>query len=361
MRRTPDPLTFFRALKDAPYRFDFFQALRRIDCLYPHKPRLGTGARPADDAVRLGQEPSLSFAPAPISGFELSDKGRPPRMEVRFFGLLGPNGPLPLHLTEYARERVLHHGDRTLARFLDTLHHRFLALFYRAWAQAQPTVSLDRPNDDRFAAYVGSAFGLGSPRLRNRDEVCDFAKLFFAGQLARQVRNREGLAAMLGAYFRVPLKIEEFVGHWMRLPEPERTRLGFQQASAVLGLGAVAGARVWDRQHKFRIRLGPLTLSQYESFLPGGSALPKLAAWVRLYLAMELEWDVRLVLRRDQVPKTTLKQYGRLGWTTWLGRHPGEVEAEDLVLDVESGVHSVHNLKRQEKCSLNKSKPQGKG
>lgn len=72
-------------------------------------------------------------------------------MEVRFFGMLGPNGPLPLHLTEYARSRSIHAGDQTLVRFLDIFHHRFMALFYRAWAQAQPTVSLDRPGEDRFS------------------------------------------------------------------------------------------------------------------------------------------------------------------------------------------------------------------
>ena len=49
--------------------------------------------------------------------------------EEEIFGLLGPNGPLPLHLTEYVRERLRHHADPTFARFLDLFHHRF-ALFF---------------------------------------------------------------------------------------------------------------------------------------------------------------------------------------------------------------------------------------
>jgi type VI secretion system protein ImpH len=333
MRRTGDPLSLFRQLEARPYGFDFFQALRRIECLFPSKPRLGAGQRPADEPVRLAQEPSLSFAPATLSSFELPKEGRPARMEVRFLGLLGPNGPLPLHLTEYARERMLHEADRTFPRFLDVFNHRFLALFYRAWAQAQPTVNLDRPGEDRFAAYVGSSFGLASPRLINRDAVSDFAKLFFAGQLVRQVRNKDGLAAMLGAYFRVPVAIEEFVGHWMKLPERERTRLG--GVGAVLGRGAVAGASVWDRQHKFRIWLGPLTLATYEGFLPGGTAIGKLLAWVRQYLCFELEWDARLVLAKGEVPKSVLGKYGRLGWTTWLGERARDADAVELVLDPE--------------------------
>jgi type VI secretion system protein ImpH len=323
---------FFRALAAAPYRYDFFQVLRRMEALFPNQPRLGAALRPKDEPVRLAQEPSLSFAPATLSGFRGPDDESPcARMEVRFFGLLGPNGPLPIHLTEYARGRLLHANDRTFSRFLDLLHHRFLALFYRAWAQAQPTVSLDRPREDRFSAYVGALFGLGAPAVRNRDSVSDLAKLFYSGLLARHVRNADGLAQVLADFFRVPIGIEQFVGHWMTLPVSERTRLG--ETSASLGRGAMLGARVWDRQHKFRIALGPLSLAQYESFLPRGSAIGKIVSWVRQYLSFELEWDMRLVLKRAEVPHTRLGQYGRLGWTTWLGkREPRGADVDDLKL-----------------------------
>ena len=332
----------FRALQAEPYRYDFFQVLRRIEALFPEKPRIGAALRPVDDPIRLAQEPSLTFAPATLSLFTgPNDKSRYPRMEVRFFGLLGPNGPLPLHLTEYARERQMHNGDRTFARFLDVFHHRFLSLFYRAWAQAQPTVSLDRPRSDRFAAYTGSLVGLGMPSVLKRDAVPDHAKLFYSGLLARHVRNSDGLAALLSGFFRNPVRIEQFVGHWLTLPVQDRTRLGAKAGS--LGGGAMVGSRVWDRQHKFRIWIGPLTLAQYESFLPGGSALAKIVAWVRQYVNFELDWDLRLVLLRDEVPQTRLGQYGRLGWTTWLGRRaPRSRDVDDLRLNPEALLDAKH-------------------
>ena len=323
---------FFASLAAEPYRYDFFHVLRRFECLFADKPRIGQALRPRDEPVRLSQEPSLSFAPATLSAFHVSDERSGfPRMEVRFFGLLGPNGPLPTHLTEYARARLLHSNDHTFARFLDIMHHRFLALFYRAWAQAQPTVSLDRPREDRVAAYVGALFGLGAPAVRNRDSVPDLAKLFYSGLLARHVRNADGLAQLLADFFRVPVRIEQFVGHWMHVAADDYTRIG--TPTAALGRGAILGARVWDRQHKFRIALGPLTLPQYESFLPDGSAIGKIVAWVRQYLSFELEWDMRLSLRRAEVPRTELGHYGRLGWTTWLGkRAPRKRDPADLKL-----------------------------
>jgi len=286
--------------------------------------------------VRLGQDPDLSFAPAPLASFETGPEGKPPRLQVRLFGLLGPNGPLPLHITEYARERLRLAGDPTLSRFLDLFHHRFLALFYRAWAQAQPHVNRDRPKEDRFAVYLGSFLGMGSEKFRRRDTVPDLAKLFHVGTLIRHQRNADGLGSILQHFFRVPVQIEQFVGHWMSLGARERTYLG--REGAILGAGAVAGGRVWDRQHKFRVCLGPLTLAEYESFLPRESRLQKLVDWVRLYLNFEFEWDVRLLLARNEVPSTTLGGGQRLGWTTWLGRRHVENDADDLCLHAEEFV-----------------------
>ena len=156
------------------------------------------------------------------------------------------------------------------------------------------------------------------------------------------MRNRDGLAALLTGYFRIPICIEEFSGHWMALPERERTRLGGANDGTVLGGGTVLGARVWDRQHKIMLVLGPLTLAQYESFLPGGGAISKLVAWVRQYLCFELEWDAQLVLIKEQVPKMKLGRYSRLGWSTWLGNFSSQRNASDLTLNAE-----WHMAKRQ--------------
>ncbi len=329
-----DVLGFFAALAAAPYRHDFYQTLRRIECLHADKPRWGQARRPGDEPVRLGQDPDLSFAPAPLAGFERAHDGAPPRLQVRLFGLLGPNGPLPLHLTDFARERLRHAGDPTLARFLDLFNHRFIALLYRAWAQAQPHVSRDRPADDRFATFIGAFIGLATPAMRGRDAVPDAAKLFQAGALIRQVRNAEGLSSILRQFFGVDAAVEEFVGHWMRLGPSERTCLGREGAS--LASGAVIGARVWDRQHRIRVHLGPLSLEQYESFLPGGARLQQLVDWVRTYLDFELQWDVRLRMKKQEVPRLRLAQGARLGWTTWLGQRRVDEDATDLCLDAEA-------------------------
>ena len=328
--RATAQLALFDALARAPWAFDFFQALRRIESLHADQPRLGKALRPSDEPVRLSQEASVAFAPSTLSAFERDD-GAAPRLEQRVFGLLGPNGPLPLHLTEYVRERVRLHRDHTLARFLDLFHHRMALLFYRAWAAGRPTVQHDRDDDDRFSVYVGALAGYGSPATRDRDAASDHAKRFFVGHLARNARNAEGLAAIVEGYFGVPARVQQFVLDWLRLPRDERTSLGgARRPSGLVGLGAVVGDRVRDVQSRFRLVLGPLDFDRFSSFLPGGPSLVALVDWVRNYVGFEFDWELQLVVARDEVPSVRLGQEGRLGWTAWLGSRPSPTDADDL-------------------------------
>lgn len=341
MRNTPDPVAAgesiaqrLHAWSAEPWAYDYFAAMRRLEALAPNAPRWGRALRPSAEPLRVGQEPTLSFAPASLSRFEPATAHAPPRLRQPFFGYLGPNGPLPMHLSDFIRERTLNHGDPTWLAFLDTFLHRFALHFYRAWAQARPAVSLDRPGDDRFRCQVGAFVGIGQPARQRRDEIHDDARLHFSGWLARRVHSAEGVESVLGAYFGVPVRLERWVGHWMALPTAELTRAGRGEASRMLGGGAILGRRVWDRQHKVRLHLGPLTLAQYRLFLPIGSARPVLQRWMQQLVGDELEWDAELVLRKEEVPVTRLGagqgNAPRLGWISWLGQRPRARDAADL-------------------------------
>jgi len=255
-------------IEETPHAFDFYQAVRRLDCAHPDKPQTGHSSRLADDPIRFGQEASMAFAPATLQGLE-TPRGKPPRLIQRFLGLCGPQGPLPLHLTEYVRDRVRNHDDLTLLRFFDVFHHRMISFFYRAWARVRPTVSFDHPDYDRFSDYVGSLFGLGMRSLRRRDALPDLTKFHFAGLLSCQTKHAEGLLAILAGYFRLPVQIEEFVGQWIELPADCRCMMGLSSSS--LGVNTTVGSHVWDCQQKFRIILGPLSLDEYYRMLPGES------------------------------------------------------------------------------------------
>ncbi len=321
--------------KDAT-RFDFFRAVRLLEAHHRDRPRIGTSIHPEDEPVRFGQQPSLAFARSTLDRFELGDEDRPHRLWVHFTGLFGPHSPLPLHITEFARDRQTNSRDHTLTAFLNLFHHRLLSLFYRAWAVNQKAVDLDRPADARFARYIGSFFGLGTPELRDRDAVPDWAKLFYSGRLASQTRNAEGLSAILRDFFAMPMQLLTFFGHWLRLPEHSVCRLGEAPETGTLGSSAVIGSRVWDCQLKFRIRIGPITFPELQRLLPGGETFRRLKAWVLGYSGEEFFWDVQVILQKEEVPQVQLGQMGQLGWTSWLRSAPSPRDAEDLILDPET-------------------------
>lgn len=326
---------FWSQLKSQPYAFDLFFALRMLQARHPQWPRLGTASRPRFEPIRLGQDPSLAFAPATIAAVLPATAHQPERMTVWNFGLYGPNGPMPTHLTEYVRERLYQFDDPTLARFSDIFHHRLLLLFFRAWSDAQPTTSLDRPGDDHFGRFLRSLVGIGEASQQRRDKVPDHAKLFFAGHLTRSTRNPEGLARAISSYFGVPVQVQEYCLHYLDLEPSQQTRLMRDACNSQLGVDAVVGSRVPDAQSKFRLRLGPLDLPQYERFLPGGEDFQALIDWVRNYLGIEYAWDFELVLKREQVPRSQLGGAARLGWTSWSLDAPATQDADDFRLDPE--------------------------
>lgn len=332
-RQDPRALALFEALEQRPWAFHLFAALRRLECAFNEHARLGESTRPADDAIRLAQEPSLAFSPHPIAAFDRTGQGAP-RLVTDFFGLFGPNGALPQHLSEYARDRARNSKDETFARFLDIFQHRMLSLFYRAIANTEPAVSYDRPESDRFAKYVGALFGQGLVATQRREVVDDRAKLHFAARYAVGPRNAEGLAAILEGYLAVEARIEELVGEWVDLQDAWLWRLGGERA---LGRSTTIGTRAYLGQSKFRIILGPLDGDRYQRLLPRGDLHRALLALVRGYVGDALAFELRLVLNEQAMPPFSLGGTGRLGRDSWLGSRPRTVDVplalEDDALD----------------------------
>jgi type VI secretion system protein ImpH len=318
-------------LRDEPYRFTLFAALRLLEQLNPERPRLGEARRMSDDAVRLAQPPHLIFAPSDVAALGRAEDGRA-RLEQYGFGVFGPNGALPLHLTEYAFERAAHRADPGMADFINAFQHRFIALFYRAWADGDPVVNLDRPASDRFVRCVGALVGLAPPTARDAAPLAARAALGRAALFGRSNRSAASLERALSDYFGLAIHIRPFIGGWLEIPEESRTRLG-GQAGGALGLGATLGSSSWQCQHQFEIGIGPLEYAAFARFLPGSPAFDELAGIVRFFTNDEWSWQLRPSLAASQAPGIELGRAGRLGWTSWLGGRADRVD--DVVIQGE--------------------------
>ena len=243
---------------------------------------------------------------------------------MKFLGLLGPQGALPLSTTEEAYHYVLSQDD-AFPRFLDVFNHRFIQLFFRAWADARPIVQHDRPAEDRFVAYIGSAIGIGSKPYLALDSVPDAAKLGFAGLLGAQSRSASRLTGAICGMFKVKAEVEEFVGTRLVIEDDELTILGHRHNR--LGDDALLGRRIYSVQDKIRIRIFTSDLAQYIRFLPTGDLCEPLADLVFFYNGEQLDWDVELAITSGAAEPVRLSQFGQLGWTTWMAPNWSSTEA----------------------------------
>lgn len=325
---------FWQGVMAAPWQYDLFQLLRRLDAQGGERYPLGRAPLPKFESLRIGQTPSMGFAPSTLVSARKRENSALHDISILSFGLFGPNGPLPVHLTEYARERMHHHQDDSLSAFADLFHHRLTLLFYRAWADAQPTVSLDRKDNARFEHYMASLIGMGQPGQMAKGSLSPHARFTHAGHLTRHSRDPEGLEKILRSYFNAPVRVISNVPQWMPLSPREQAQLGTGRRLPRLGVSAFLGVAVRDVQHSFRLEIGPLSAEEYARFLPGDAQVCALRDWVRQYLGIEYQWDVRVLISADDVPSTALNGSSRLGYSTWLGVQPTPVPRGDLVFSV---------------------------
>lgn len=336
--RGTDP-SLAEELLDEGYRFDFFEAVRVLERLYPHRQPVGDEAMPGEEVVRFRSRLALTFPPSAI--YELNepqDSGKPVEMTVAFMGLTGPLGVLPRHYTELLLERV-RKKDFVLRDFLDLFNHRLISLFYRAWEKYRFPIAYERAvakhtEYDDFSLGLFDLISMGTQGLRGRLEIGDEALLFYAGLLAQHPHSATALVSILHDYFEIPVEVVQFVGQWLHLSPENRTRLGGEGNNA-LGVNAVAGNRVWDQQARFRLRLGPLTFAEFLRFLPVGKVFRPFVQFTRYIVGQEFDFDVQLILKAEEVPGCQLGAKGsrapRLGWTTWLKTKEFSKDAEDAV------------------------------
>ena len=323
-------------LRSEPYRFEFFQAIRLLERMAPDRKPLGRFTNPSDEVARLGAYPSLSFPASEIQSIDWPE-GKPPSLAVNFMGVTGPQGPLPHFYTTLMLAR-LRSGDRTLRDFLDLFHHRMLSFFYQAWEKYRFAVSYERGERDRFSHHLLDLIGLGTLGLQERLAVPDDAFLFFAGILGQRPHSAHALELLLNDYFEVPFEVIQLVGGWFRLDDTTECCIGERSTpSEQLGLGAVVGDEVWNQQARARIRIGPVDLENYLDFLPNGSAYEPLRALLRFWTNEEIDFEVQLILEREEVPRCQLGGEGdgapQLGWVTWMKSKPMERHPEETIFN----------------------------
>ncbi len=149
-------------LSNEPYGFEFFQAVRVLERLFPERAPVGHNSLPVREAVRF--RVALKFPPSQIydlhKPYEPDPEKEPPmEMTINFMGLTGPQGVLPSQYTELLMDRV-RYKDTALWSFLDIFTHRMVSFFYRAWEKYRFPVAYERGDHDQFTEYLFDVVGM---------------------------------------------------------------------------------------------------------------------------------------------------------------------------------------------------------
>lgn len=330
-------------LLSEPQRFQFFQAIRVLEHLFVRR-----GARVDEvlsQRLRFRSSMAMSFPASEIEQlrayddqdepFTASDEGAPidwqrlSEIDITpaFMGMLGGRGVLPFGYTERIGERETLYRDHGARAFLDIFNNRALALYYRAWKKHRPAFQYELDRRERFLPLVLALAGLGGSANGARlnagsGPVYDQSLAYYAASVGQRPLSAASLQRILAEHFGVEIEIEQFVGAWYDVPAEQRSKLG--TATAVLGGSALVGARIWQRDLRLRLSIGPLRLNRFEDFLPGGSAAAALAKWLTLFCGGTLEFEVRLILHQLDVRSTGLfaSGGGRLGWDAFVSTRP---------------------------------------
>jgi type VI secretion system protein ImpH len=342
-------------LRDEPHRFEFFQAVR---LLLAHQ-RQHSDERDADvlgRVIRFRSSVSLAFPPSEIESldFEWSSASTPSgedpvlRFEAAtltpsFIGLTGPLGVLPRHYTQHVAEREIYHRDTATRAFLDIFTTRAVALFYQSWLKYRLHLQYEADRKNRFLPLILSLSGIGLTGTRERltranQGISDESLAHYAGALRERPQSVQWFSRVVSDYFRVSCRVEQFVGQWFTLPEQQQTVIG--EANCVLGQSSFCGTRVWDRQGKVRLSVGPMRRKQFDEFLPGGSACANLKRLFQLMVGVTFDCEVRLVLDRRDVTPACLDSRGsgtHLGWNGWFESQDHKLDSDQTAYLIQAG------------------------
>ena len=347
-------------------QFEFFQAVRLLERFRSFRSPIGLDSSPDREVLRIRVLNSLNFPTSQIADFALgggdneSSLQQIPLMTVTFMGLVGPQGILPQHYTSLAIERSRQNPeDLGLKNFLDLFHHRSISLFYRAWAKyllplhiEQKANPVDREDsespesnkvkgteEDLFSLCLTSLVGLAGRAVATRLDLDRETIVYYSGHFSHFPRCAIGLELLLSDFFGLNIKIEQFSGQWLNLERDYQSRLPqpgeLRGRNGQLGNSAIVGTRFWSEQSKFRIRIESVGRKEFYQFIPTSRGMAQLTDMVRLYCGDQLDFDVQVILRRDEVVGTHLSseesKCNRLGWDCWLVGREFPRDADDAI------------------------------
>ena len=300
-----------------PYDYEFHQAIKILEQLYPERSAYGHATNPCNDIVFVSSRVSYTYPASDIySLIKPSIKENTYRLQVNFLGLAGANAPLPM---PYADLLIRQNQQNSTAYqdFMDIFNNRLLSLLHRIRKKYWPGLANNPLHEGSLYRLLNALNGSqrGDQSLLPSSPLHNFITMNTI-HYWRKPRSTAALKAMISDYFQMPVIIESNRGQWNTIGRDQQTQLGM--AHSQLGFSATVGECYWDQMTLVLINLGPLTWSEFQTFMPTGSAWPLFISLVKSFLDTHNQFQICLVIKSQDVQPMRLGDKSYLGWNSWL-------------------------------------------
>ncbi|WED24554.1 type VI secretion system baseplate subunit TssG [Vibrio sp. JC009] len=274
-----------------------------------------------DSRLVFSANPSLGFSTSDVHGIKWDSNERI-LLYTNFMGLSGACSPLPGFIIE---QLVNENSPGTKQPFLDFFNNRLLSLLYRIWRKYRYYIRFEQDAGDPVSEHMFAIVGLGNARLRGETPINWCKMLSYAGTLAGRSRSPQFVAGIIAHCFDLTdVQIWQWVKRKVTIPPEQCVALGCR--NALLGESLLLGESIRDCSGKFTICISKLSRERFVQFLPTGDLYEPLRKLVEFILRDQLAYDLELALDDTSSYQLQLASSGgsMLGWTSFLGRSPGE-------------------------------------
>ena len=328
-----------KELFDDPGRFEFFQAVRQVErVLAAAGVDTGTAVR---KHVRFPNSTSLAFAAGEVESLALdcesalsirelvagTVRSDVPQIRITptFIGMLGIHGTLPLHYTEVIHAYAADGRKEARLAFLDALSSRLVSLFYEAWKAQRHELA----RDDETAA-IGPRLRALSSAQHSEGGTTHAQKLetYFAGLLRHRPVSAAAIENILSHYFDMAVEVQTGVPTRHPVPPPCQAQLGTSALSE--DVPCVLGSHMHRRDMRSTISLHPQTRERALEFCRSGPGAQELREVLRLFAVSTIEFEIRVVVEKEQVSGVRLDGTGTLGQDCYVLSEPALEDRADM-------------------------------
>lgn len=291
------------ALIEQPCAFEFIQATRLLrQTADSNKEIKGDWAKP----FRFHSSLNLNFPDTEIESLSL-DKEKI-HLTNLMVGLTGIHGSLPYSYTQKIRHSPRIQREETI-HFLGLFNHKLTTQYVDACLAYHLPVRYEIEAENHYLDILHALNGY----IRSQHHQPDLDDYFaeFAGLMQGQNNTVHALKTMLSAVLKQNIKVSEFIEEKFTLSVDQRTVLGGN--GNLLGMNTFCGETIRQIDEKIEIVVGPVSYSEYLTFLPKKENSEKIKRILSTWLSPTLAVDLRLILNKNDIQPLHLNSTTTMG------------------------------------------------